>query len=144
MNKAHIKILGWVKKLYLYLQNSELDKQNKTILKAVCVRILIIKETERNDIHQVHIWGWMPRRLPRLCSGKKNSPAKIETQERWIQSPDLEDLLEEGVATHSSILALEIPWTEEPGGYSPWDCGTEHACTKEAILTCYLIITIAF
>ena len=71
MNKAHIKILGWVKKLYLYLQNSELDKQNKTILKAVCVRILIIKETERNDIHQVHIWGWMPRRLPRLCSGKK-------------------------------------------------------------------------
>ena len=27
---------------------------------------------------------------------------------------------EKGMATHSSILAWEIPWTEEPGGYSPW------------------------
>ena len=26
----------------------------------------------------------------------------------------------EGMATHSSILAWRIPWTEEPGGYSPW------------------------
>ena len=26
------------------------------------------------------------------------------------------------MATHSSILAWEIPWTEEPGGYSPWGC----------------------
>ena len=31
-----------------------------------------------------------------------------------------EDPLEEGMATHSSILAWRIPWTEEPGGYSPW------------------------
>ena len=30
--------------------------------------------------------------------------------------PGWEDLLEEGVATHSSILAWTIPWTEEPGG----------------------------
>ncbi|MDK7068669.1 hypothetical protein QP359_09440, partial [Lactobacillus paragasseri] len=28
--------------------------------------------------------------------------------------------LEKEMATHSSILAWEIPWTEEPGGYSPW------------------------
>ena len=28
--------------------------------------------------------------------------------------------MEEEIATHSSILAWEIPWTEEPGGYSPW------------------------
>ena len=32
---------------------------------------------------------------------------------------DWEDLLEKGMATHSSILAWRIPWTEEPG-YSPW------------------------
>ena len=32
-----------------------------------------------------------------------------------------EDTLEKEMATHSSILALEIPWTEEPGGpHSPW------------------------
>ena len=31
-----------------------------------------------------------------------------------------EDPLEEEMATHSSIFAWEIPWTEEPGSYSPW------------------------
>ena len=36
--------------------------------------------------------------------------------ETWDQSLGLEDLLESEMATHSSILALEIPWTEEPGG----------------------------
>ena len=33
-----------------------------------------------------------------------------------VQSLSQEDLLEEGMATHSSILAWEIPWIEEPGG----------------------------
>ena len=30
--------------------------------------------------------------------------------------------LEKEMATHSSVLAWRIPWTEEPGGYSPWGC----------------------
>ena len=33
----------------------------------------------------------------------------------------LEDLLEEGMVTHSNILAWKIPWTEAHGGYSPWN-----------------------
>ena len=37
-------------------------------------------------------------------------------QETWIQSLDREDTAEKGMATHSSILAWEIPWTEQPGG----------------------------
>ena len=37
-------------------------------------------------------------------------------QETQVQSLSWEDLLEKGMATHSSILAWEIPWTEEPGG----------------------------
>ena len=37
-------------------------------------------------------------------------------QETWVRSLGREDPLEEEVATHSSILAWEIPWTEEPGG----------------------------
>ena len=41
-------------------------------------------------------------------------------QETWVRSPGLEDPLEEEMKTHSSILAWRIPWTEEPGGYSPW------------------------
>ena len=48
----------------------------------------------------------------------KNLPAMQETQ---VQSLDWEDPLEKGMATHSSILAWRIPWTEELGGlYSPW------------------------
>ena len=39
-----------------------------------------------------------------------------ETSETQVQSLDQEDPLEEGVATHSRILAWRIPWTEEPGG----------------------------
>ena len=38
------------------------------------------------------------------------------TQETQVQSLDEEDPLEESMATHSSILAWRIPWTEEPGG----------------------------
>ena len=34
----------------------------------------------------------------------------------WVQSLGWEDSLEEEMATHSSILAQETPWTEEPGG----------------------------
>ena len=43
----------------------------------------------------------------------KNPPAMLET---WVRSLCWEDPLEEGTATHSSILAWTIPWTEEPGG----------------------------
>ena len=40
-------------------------------------------------------------------------------QETWVLSLGQEDPLEKEMATHSSILAWEIPWTEETGGYSP-------------------------
>ena len=46
----------------------------------------------------------------------KNLPVVQETQEIWVQSLGWEDVLEEEMATHSSILAWKIPWTEEPGG----------------------------
>ena len=42
----------------------------------------------------------------------KNLPAMLET---LVRSLGREDLLEKGMATHSSILAWRIPWTEEPG-----------------------------
>ena len=45
----------------------------------------------------------------------KNPPATLETQETWARSLGWEDPLEKRMATHSSILAWEIPWTEEPG-----------------------------
>ena len=39
----------------------------------------------------------------------------VYLQETWVQSLGWEDPLEKGMVTHSSILAWEIPWTEEPG-----------------------------
>ena len=46
----------------------------------------------------------------------KNPPAMQKRPELWVWSLGWEDPLEEGMATHSSILAWRIPWTEEPGG----------------------------
>ena len=63
----------------------------------------------------------------------KNPPAMQETQERRVLSLGGEDPLEEEMATHSSILALEIPWTEEPGGLRP--CGHKELDTTERART---------
>ena len=49
----------------------------------------------------------------------KNLPAMQETQAMWVQSLREEDPLEEGMATHSSILAWRIPWTKDLAGYNP-------------------------
>ena len=49
---------------------------------------------------------------------KFNSPKRKHSlliQETWVRSLGWEDTLEKGSATHSSILAWRIPWTEEPG-----------------------------
>ena len=40
--------------------------------------------------------------------------------ETWVQSLGWEDPLEKEMAIHSSTIAWKIPWTEEPGKYSPW------------------------
>ena len=47
----------------------------------------------------------------------KNLPAMQKTQ---VQSVGREDPLEKEMATHASTLAWRSPWTEEPGGYTPW------------------------
>ena len=51
--------------------------------------------------------------IPLVAQTVKNLPAVWET---WVGSLGWEDPLQEGVATHSSILAWRTPWTEEPGG----------------------------
>ena len=52
----------------------------------------------------------------------KNLRAMQELQETQIRSLGQEDPLEKEMATHSSILAWKIPWTEEPGQLRPWGC----------------------
>ena len=60
--------------------------------------------------------------FPGGSDSKKNLPAMTKI---WVPSLGWEDPLEEGMATHSSILAWRIPWTEEPG--------TVHGVTKSRI-----------
>ena len=57
----------------------------------------------------------------------KNLPAMLETQ---VQSLGQEDPLEEGMATHSSILAWRIPWTEDPGRLQSMHGVTESNMTE--------------
>ena len=54
-----------------------------------------------------------------------------ETRVRYL---GWEDPLEKEMATHSSILAWKIPWTEEPVGYSPW--GRKESDTTERLHLC--------
>ena len=51
-------------------------------------------------------------------SAVKNPPEMQEPQEMWVQFLGQEDPLEEGMETHSSVLAWRTPWIEEPGGLS--------------------------
>ena len=74
-----------------------------------------------------------PTQLPSWLSGKESAWPMQETQ---IGSLDLEDTLQKKKTTRSSILAWEMPWTEEPGGLLSMgslrlrhDLATEHACT---------------
>ena len=59
----------------------------------------------------MHIEGGLPS-----DSAVKNPPAKQEPLETQVPSLGQEDPLEEGIATHPSILAWRIPWTEEHAG----------------------------
>ena len=54
-----------------------------------------------------------------MAQWMKNPPAIQGTQEMRVRSLGQEDPLEEEMATRSSILAWEIPWTEDPGGLQP-------------------------
>ena len=67
------------------------------------------------------VWRWLQGEFPfptwdwasLVVRMVKNLPAMQKT---WVRSLGLEDPREKEMATHSSILAWKIPWTEEPGG----------------------------
>ena len=81
-----------------------------TIIEKTLVKIIFQNEISVQDLNKGQLfcrWGFP------CDSVVKNLPVMQETQ---VSSPSGKDLLEKGMATHSSILAWEIPWTEEPGG----------------------------
>ena len=59
------------------------------------------------------------RRSSEVVLVLKNLPANAGRHETQVQSLGWEDLLEDGIATHSSILAWIIPWTGETSGIQP-------------------------
>ena len=82
----------------------------------------------------------------------KNLPAVRET---WVRSLGWEDPLEEGMATHSSVLAWRVPWTELPGGLQAMrshrvghDCATKHTAHtgyyQAHMMIFYLLMTGSF
>ena len=58
--------------------------------------------------------------LPKVSPGGAVTKNPLAMQETWVQALGQEDPLEMEMATHSSLLAWEIPQTEEPGRYSSW------------------------
>ena len=74
--------------------------------------------------------------LPQWLRSKEATCSLGDLQETWVQSLGWQDSLEEEMATHSSILAWKIPWTEKPGGLQSmgWqrvehNLATEHTCS---------------
>ena len=65
--------------------------------------------------------------------GGSGSEEPTATQETQVQSLGWEDSLENGMATHSSILAWRIPWTEEPGRLQ--STGSQRAVHDEVTFT---------
>ena len=71
---------------------------------------------------KLHLCLWLFCQSP-SGSVVKNLPTVWELQETWVLFLGREDPLEEGTATHSSILAWRIPWTEDPG--RAWSIGSQ-------------------
>ena len=69
-----------------------------------------------------------------MAQMEKNLPAMQENQVRF---PGQEDLLEKGMATHSSIPAWRIPWTGHPGGLQ--SMGSEDSDTSEKLILSQLM-----
>ena len=69
------------------------------------------KTNTGSTFHNIE-YQYMGTRASLVSQTVRNLPAMWETQ---IGSLGWEDLLEKGIATHSSVLAWRIPWTEEPG-----------------------------
>ena len=67
-------------------------------------------------------------------------------QETWVQSLNKDDPLEKEMATHSSILAWRIPWTEEPGGLQSMGLQRvgHNLATKQQLETAFMPILIGY
>ena len=91
----------------------------------VCVCVCVCERERERDFSTIDMYDF-PNGL-----SSKQSACEPGDSEMQVGSLGQEEPLEEGMSTHSSVLAWRIPWTEEPGGQHPWghkEWGvTEHA-----------------
>ena len=74
---------------------------------------MLNRNTMKSHFSLLPSFSHLPQPVRAFLVAVKDLPAM---QESWLRSLGWDDLLEKGLATHSSILAWRIPWTEEPGG----------------------------
>ena len=98
------------------LANEEKWLRNFPRLNGIFLKKLKKRQKTEQGCWQAYWCGFIIIWLPLGSSVVKNLPAIQKLQKVWVKSLGQEDPLEEGMATHSSILAWRIPWTEEPGG----------------------------
>ena len=96
MQNTSCKMLGWIN----HKLGSRLLGEISTTSDMQMITTLMAENKEELRTSLVALVG-------------KNLPAMRET---WVQSLGWEDTLQEGMATHSTILIWRIPWTEESGG----------------------------
>ena len=82
---------------------NDIQECSHDLVKTGPKRIAVIKTLRDDSKHRSFSGGSMVKNLPAM-------------QEMWVPPLGREDVLEEAMATHSSILAWRIPWTEELGG----------------------------
>ena len=83
---------------------------------SVYIQVKYIHKHTHTHIHTHTHTHTQRHGLPLWLSGKESTwNTEVTGDAGWIPASG-EDLLEEGMATHSNILAWRIPWTEEPGG----------------------------
>ena len=122
----------WTQELLRKVQCSGDSKSFAKETRAFKMRSAVTTTGSWQQPTESHHWSWSSYNYTRSCqriqhrkwkwkgfpggSSVKNLPAMRELQESQFPSLGQEDPLEEGMATHSSILAWRIPGTEEPGG----------------------------
>ena len=103
-------------------RNTLIDSLRNYVLSAISTSLSPFRLTHKIDYHiptscqfniHLHFLKLYLKREALVAQTVKNPPAMQET---GVQSLGWGDPLEKGMATHSSILAWEIPWTEKPGG----------------------------
>ena len=110
--KSRTRLSDWRTPIHTMECCSASKFRNKMLYDSTYMRSLEESQSQRQKGER---WVLVPEAFQAVLVVKNCLPVH-ETGQTWVRSRGWEDPLEESMATHSSILAWRIPWTEEPGG----------------------------